>query len=120
MVNYANETTSLRLWLFRLASLLSKFRIAYSDLIIIPDVMQKASAASKGFFDDLVKDYTKANDGKDPGEKLLILRGRTLSFSSWNEHFLTQGIHVFPFFFLTFRNANCWSRAKGTTAKKNR
>ena len=54
---------------YRLASLLSKFRIKYSDLIVITDVMKKADEKTKIFFNDLVQEYRKTNDGNnDPGE----------------------------------------------------
>jgi solute carrier family 12 sodium/potassium/chloride transporter 2 len=46
----------------RLASLLSKFRIEYADLIIITDVMAKAKESTREFFDNLVKEYKKNNE----------------------------------------------------------
>lgn len=44
----------------RMASLLSKFRIDYSDLTVIPDVTQKANDSTKVFFDSLIKEFRRA------------------------------------------------------------
>jgi len=40
-----------------MASLLSKFRIDYSDLTVIPDITKRAEAGSRAFFDGLIKDF---------------------------------------------------------------
>lgn len=46
-----------------MASLLAKFRIEYSDLIVITDVMTKAKDSTREFFENLIKEYKKTNDG---------------------------------------------------------
>lgn len=52
-----------------MASLLAKFRIQYSDLIVITDVMARAKDSTREFFEGLIKDYRKTNDGiLDDGE----------------------------------------------------
>lgn len=48
---------------FRLASLLAKFRIQYSDLIVITDIMTKAKDSTREFFEGLIREYRKTNDG---------------------------------------------------------
>ena len=49
-----------------MASLLSKFRIDYSDLTVIPDITKKAENTTKDFFDALIKDFK--GDPEDCGE----------------------------------------------------
>ena len=39
-----------------MAALLSKFRIDYSDVIIIPDILKKAETATKAEFNALISD----------------------------------------------------------------
>lgn len=46
----------------RLATLLAKFRLDFSDLIIITDVMVKAKDGTRELFDSLIRDYKKMND----------------------------------------------------------
>ncbi|XP_037801193.1 bumetanide-sensitive sodium-(potassium)-chloride cotransporter-like [Penaeus monodon] len=40
-----------------MANLLAKFRIDYSDVIVIPDVAKKAAESSKMEFDQLIEDF---------------------------------------------------------------
>lgn len=55
-----------------MANLLAKFRIDYSDVIVIPDVAKKAAESSRMEFDQLIEDFKaksqdevdKDNDGK--------------------------------------------------------
>ena len=50
-----------------MANLLSKFRIDYSDVIIIPDAMKKPTDESKQEFDQLIskfKSNTQTDDGR--------------------------------------------------------
>lgn len=46
-----------------MASLLAKFRIAYSDLQIVPDITKPASETSQSFFDSLIADFRSKSDG---------------------------------------------------------
>lgn len=52
-----------------MASLLSKFRIDYSDLTVIPDITRKAGSVTKTFFEDIIKDFRG-----DPNESGKILQ----------------------------------------------
>lgn len=45
-----------------MASLLAKFRIDYSDLMIIPEITKKAGEKSVAFFEELIKDQTVKDD----------------------------------------------------------
>lgn len=42
---------------YSMASLLSKFRIDYTDLTVIPDITKKAENQTKAFFDSLIKNF---------------------------------------------------------------
>jgi solute carrier family 12 sodium/potassium/chloride transporter 2 len=79
----------------RLASLLSKFRIEYADLIIITDVMAKAKESTREFFDNLVKEYKKNNEfTTDEGTIILqsVSQYITLKF-----HFSTYNAYLLLF-----------------------
>lgn len=43
--------------IFSMATLLAKFRIDFSDMIIIPDMAKKAKESSKMEFENLVKKF---------------------------------------------------------------
>lgn len=47
-----------------MANLLAKFRIDYSDVIVIPDVAKKAAESSRMEFDQLIEDF-KAKSKED-------------------------------------------------------
>lgn len=52
-----------------MANLLSKFRIDYSDVIVIPDVAKKAAESSRMEFDQMVEDFKeKSKDDVDKPE----------------------------------------------------
>ncbi|ERL92941.1 hypothetical protein D910_10246 [Dendroctonus ponderosae] len=53
----ASNSNSLELEHRNMASLLAKFRIAYSDLQIVPDITKPASESSQSFFDSLIADF---------------------------------------------------------------
>jgi hypothetical protein len=42
---------------FSIASLLAKFRIDYSDLVVITDLMRKPHEETLAFYDSLIKSY---------------------------------------------------------------
>lgn len=49
-----------------MANLLAKFRIDYSDVIVIPDVAKKAAESSRMEFDQLIEDFkAKSKDEVD-------------------------------------------------------
>lgn len=43
--------------LLRMAEMLAKFRIDYSDLIMIPDYNKKPQESTKNFFDSLITNF---------------------------------------------------------------
>lgn len=51
-----------------MASLLSKFRIDYSALKVIPDISKPAQAGTKAFFDSLIADFQESADSKNSDE----------------------------------------------------
>ncbi|XP_030081506.1 bumetanide-sensitive sodium-(potassium)-chloride cotransporter isoform X2 [Drosophila hydei] len=53
----ANKNSELEYEQRSMASLLSKFRIDYSDLTLIPDITKKPHETSTQFFDELIKDF---------------------------------------------------------------
>lgn len=48
-----------------MASLLSKFRIDYSALKVIPDISKPAQTSTKTFFDTLIADFQQSVDSKN-------------------------------------------------------
>lgn len=63
-----------------MAALLSKFRIDYSDVIVIPDITKKAEEKSKKEFNELIKNF-KSDDKQDGSAitetELISMRGKT-------------------------------------------
>lgn len=51
-----------------MASLLSKFRIDYSDLILLPDIIKKPEESTVAFFNDLIKNFVSESDEPDECE----------------------------------------------------
>jgi len=63
-----------------MAALLSKFRIDYSDVIVIPDITKKAQESTKKEFDALIAPFKSENndDGCSITEsELMSLREKT-------------------------------------------
>ncbi|MCL4142294.1 UNVERIFIED_CONTAM: hypothetical protein GTU68_015358 [Idotea baltica] len=58
----ANRKDELDMEQRSMANLLFKFRIDFSDMIIIPDMAKKASESSRTEFDDLIKDFKIKNN----------------------------------------------------------
>lgn len=56
-----------------MASLLSKFRIDYSDLKVIPNISNAADQKTKSFFDLLIADYQSRSRSSDNGIHLINL-----------------------------------------------
>ena len=49
-----------------MAALLSKFRIDYSKLTLIPDITRRAHSKTQELFDSLIRDYTvRENKGTE-------------------------------------------------------
>ncbi|XP_018008645.2 bumetanide-sensitive sodium-(potassium)-chloride cotransporter [Hyalella azteca] len=61
----ANRRDELDMEQRSMASLLSKFRIDYSDVIVIPDAMKKASEAAKADFEALIEKFKTDGDVGD-------------------------------------------------------
>ncbi len=49
---------------FRMAAMLSKFRIDFSDVIVITDITKKPSEPTRNYFDGLIKNFVKNEDGQ--------------------------------------------------------
>ena len=47
----------------RMAAMLSKFRIDYSDVIVITDITQKPGENTRRYFDSLTQQFVKSEDG---------------------------------------------------------
>jgi Solute carrier family 12 len=75
--------------IFRLAALLSKFRIEYCDVIVIPDIAKKALESTKRDFENLIKPF-KATETDGPGENRAVFYQETQ-----NPNFLIfrRGLH---------------------------
>jgi solute carrier family 12 sodium/potassium/chloride transporter 2 len=61
----ANRNSELEFEQRSMASLLSKFRIDYSDLILLPDIIKKPDESTVAFFDDLIKNFIATNDDEE-------------------------------------------------------
>lgn len=62
--------------IFSLAALLSKFRISYSDVIVIPDIMKKAQTSTKIEFEAMIQNFRVRDDEiNDSNRKLLLMKG---------------------------------------------
>ena len=71
-----------------MASLLSKFRIAYSDLTIITDIMKKASDSTKKFFDEVLEEYKKNHGNLNDDGNNLPFSNYLLQQFSKHEHIM--------------------------------
>nr|XP_017034240.1 solute carrier family 12 member 1 isoform X1 [Drosophila kikkawai]XP_017034241.1 solute carrier family 12 member 1 isoform X1 [Drosophila kikkawai] len=63
----ANKKAELEFEQRSMASLLSKFRIDYSDLTLIPDITKKPLETSTQFFNELIKDFVVADKENENG-----------------------------------------------------
>jgi len=55
-----------------MASLLSKFRIDYSDLTVIPNITKRAEDKTKALFETLIKDFKGDSDKCGKGSRIVI------------------------------------------------
>lgn len=53
---------------FSMASMLSKFRIDYSDLKLIPDITKKPLDSSVAFFESLIQDLRTTDEDEKEGD----------------------------------------------------
>lgn len=65
----ANKNSELEFEQRSMASLLSKFRIDYSDLILLPDITKKPEESTQKFFNDLIKDFVSKSDDEEKCKK---------------------------------------------------
>ncbi|XP_026845356.1 bumetanide-sensitive sodium-(potassium)-chloride cotransporter isoform X1 [Drosophila persimilis] len=63
----ANKNSELEFEQRSMASLLSKFRIDYSDLTLIPDITKKPLESSTQFFNELIKDFVVSEKDTENG-----------------------------------------------------
>lgn len=54
--------------IFSMAALLAKFRIDFSDIIVISDMAKRANESSKSEFEDLIKDFKIKRNSLIPRE----------------------------------------------------
>ncbi|XP_030372574.1 bumetanide-sensitive sodium-(potassium)-chloride cotransporter isoform X2 [Scaptodrosophila lebanonensis] len=66
----ANKKAELEFEQRSMASLLSKFRIDYSDLTLIPDITKKPQETSTQFFNELIKDFVVSDKENGLSTKL--------------------------------------------------
>ena len=66
----ANKNSELEFEQRSMASLLSKFRIDYSDLILLPDITKKPEESTLKFFNDLIKDFVTKSDDEEKSKKM--------------------------------------------------
>ncbi|XP_011171411.1 bumetanide-sensitive sodium-(potassium)-chloride cotransporter [Solenopsis invicta] len=67
----ANKNSELEYEQRSMASLLSKFRIDYSALKVIPDISKPAQTGTKTFFDSLIADFQESADSKDSDDDII-------------------------------------------------
>ena len=72
-----------------MASLLAKFRIDYSDVIVIPDVTKKAGQEIKTEFKTIID---KINVAKFSATLILLMMGLNLVFISCSAFLATSGM----------------------------
>lgn len=69
----ANKKAELEFEQRSMASLLSKFRIDYSDLQLIPDITKKPQESSTQFFNELMKEFTVSEKENESANATKIL-----------------------------------------------
>ncbi|CAH0399333.1 unnamed protein product [Chilo suppressalis] len=90
----ANKNTELELEERNMASLLSKFRIDYSALKMVPDITKKPRDSTLAYFDKLIAPF-RTNDDKEDGDgiteaDLLAARDRTYRHLRLRELIMAQ------------------------------
>nr|ANU78813.1 Na+/K+/2Cl- cotransporter [Portunus trituberculatus] len=74
----ANRKDELDMEQRSMANLLAKFRIDYSDVIVIPDVAKKAAESSRMEFDQLIEDFKTKDEVDKENDGLLISEAELL------------------------------------------
>ncbi|KAK3882150.1 hypothetical protein Pcinc_013455 [Petrolisthes cinctipes] len=74
----ANRKDELDIEQRSMANLLAKFRIDYSDVIVIPDVAKKAQESSKLAFDQLIENFKAPGEISEEDEGVLISEAELL------------------------------------------
>jgi len=62
----ANKQDELEFEQRSMASLLSKFRIDYSDLQLLPDITKKAQESTVEYFESIIKDFVENTNSENP------------------------------------------------------
>ncbi|XP_076252109.1 sodium chloride cotransporter 69 isoform X2 [Rhynchophorus ferrugineus] len=75
----ANNSNGLEMEHMNMASLLSKFRIEYSDLQIVPDITAKPSESTQAFFESLIERFRENNESGPENEKVTITDSELLA-----------------------------------------
>lgn len=57
-----------------MASLLSKFRIDYSALKVIPDISKPAQNTTKSFFDSLIANFQETENTKTMNDGIIFMK----------------------------------------------
>lgn len=65
----ANKNSELEFEQRSMASLLSKFRIDFSDLILLPDIIKKPEESTVAFFEDLIKGFVSSSEEADESKE---------------------------------------------------
>ncbi|KAK9884761.1 hypothetical protein WA026_007609 [Henosepilachna vigintioctopunctata] len=63
----ANKRDELELEHRNMASLLAKFRIDYTDLLVVPDITNKPSDKTQQYFDSLIAEFRRGSDNNSDG-----------------------------------------------------
>lgn len=83
-----------------MANLLAKFRIDYSDVIVIPDVAKKAAESSRMEFDQLIEDFkAKSNVEIDKENEGIRLSIQVLKYGNKGVNLVTTIEHLTTTFF---------------------
>lgn len=83
-----------------MANLLAKFRIDYSDVIVIPDVAKKAAESSRMEFDQLIEDFkAKSNVEIDKENEGIRLSIQVLKYGNKVVNLVTTIEHLTTTFF---------------------
>lgn len=85
----ANKKDEIEVELSSMASLLAKFRIDYSDLVLISDITRKADDTTYLYFKDLIRKFScKERDSEDPFDSIIIDDNELLSVKDKTNRYL--------------------------------
>jgi len=91
----ADKRSELEIEQVSMASLLSKFRIEFSDLILLPDIAQKPKESTTQLFNDLIKDFvgSSSDDSHITKEELLAVQEKTNRHLRLREYLLEHSMN---------------------------